>query len=247
MNSNRLGRDDVWVLQPGANQLERVRLPGPDVGVILPFWSPDGRQIAVTRYLPDGTTSLWLAAVDGSSAEEIVKAKRNLQGAPFSPDGRSVLYAYSKVGYRQLFILDLANRRERQLTFSPSDKYDPDWSPDGRWVIFSSNSAASTYQVSKIPSSGGQEKVVASEYERLRHLFYSPDGQWIYVQRSHRNIYRMPASGGPLQQVTNFPDAGLFLEEPTISRDGHWLAYCRSNAGSSLWLLKIGSSQTRIQ
>jgi Tol biopolymer transport system component len=72
------------------------------------------------------------------------------------------------------------------------------------------------------------------------HAFYSPDGRWIYVQPSHRNIYRLPADGGPLQQVTKFPESGLFLEEPTLSPDGHWLAYYRSNGGASLWLLTLG-------
>ncbi len=76
-------------------------------------------------------------------------------------------------------------------------------------------------------------------------MFYSPDGRWIYVQPSHKNICRMPATGGPLQRVTNFPESGLFLEEPMLSPDGRWLAYCRSNGGSSLWLLKIGSSQAQ--
>jgi WD40-like Beta Propeller Repeat len=56
---------------------------------------------------------------------------------------------------------------------------------------------------------------------------------------------RSPASGGPLQKVTNSPESGLFIDEPTISPDGRWLAYCRSNGGSSLWLLKIGSSQAQ--
>jgi len=77
----------------------------------------------------------------------------------------------------------------------------------------------------------------------MRHSFFSPDGQWIYVQPSHLNIYRMPASGGPLHKVTNFAEAGLFIEEPSLSRDGRWLAYCKSNGGSSLWLLKIESSR----
>ena len=76
-------------------------------------------------------------------------------------------------------------------------------------------------------------------YERMRHPFYSPDGRWIYIQPSHRNIYRVPAEGGRLEQVTRFPDAGLFLEEPTISSDGRYLYYCRGNGGSSLWLLKL--------
>jgi len=60
------------------------------------------------------------------------------------------------------------------------------------------------------PATGGEEKALTSGYERLRYMFYSPDGRWIYVHPSHRNIYRMPATGGSLQWVTNFPEPGLF-------------------------------------
>jgi WD40-like Beta Propeller Repeat len=52
----------------------------------------------------------------------------------------------------------------------------------------------------------------------------------------------MRASGGP--RVTHFPESGLFLEEPTISPDGRYFLYCRSNGGASLWVLTLGKSQT---
>jgi Tol biopolymer transport system component len=57
----------------------------------------------------------------------------------------------------------------------------------------------------------------------------------------------MPFSGGPKQQVTKFSEAGLFLEEPTLSPDGKWLAYGRNNGGSSLWLLELGSGHETIR
>jgi Tol biopolymer transport system component len=239
---NRLGDQEVWIINLETKQRERLRLPQTELGANLPFWSPDGRNLAVTRFLPDETASLWLAAVDGSSAEELVPAKPVLRGGPFSPDGRSLIYAYSKGGFFQLFFLDLATREERQLTDSPSDKYDPSWSPDGRRVIFSCN-AGGHLHIWEMAASGGKEEQLTSGYERMRHSFFSPDGHWIYVQPSHLNIYRMPASGGPLQKVTNFAEAGLFLEEPRLSPDGRWLAYCKNNGGSSLWLLKIEQSR----
>ena len=80
-------------------------------------------------------------------------------------------------------------------------------------------------------------------YERMRHPFFSPDGKWIYIQPSHRNIYRVPAAGGALEQVTRFPEAGLFLEEPTISPDGRYLYYCRGSGSSSLWLVTIAGGE----
>jgi Tol biopolymer transport system component len=239
---NRMGDQEVWILDLATRHRERLRLPQVDLGANFPFWSPDGRQLAVTRIQPDGSASLWIAAVDGSTAEEVVAAKPALQGAPFSPDGRNLLYAYSKDSFFQLFVLDLTSRKEHQLTFSASDKYDPIWSPDGQWCVYSSNQGG-IVQIWRIATGGGEEQRLTSGYDRIRHISYSPDGRWIYLQPNHLNIYRMQAGGGPFQQVTKFPEAGLFLEEPRISPDGRWLVYCHNNGGSSLWLLELGTSQ----
>jgi hypothetical protein len=75
--------------------------------------------------------------------------------------------------------------RELQLTRSESDKYEATWSRDGRWVAFSANTGG-TVQVWRIPAGGGEEQQMTTGYERVLHLFYSPDG---YVQPSHRNIF----------------------------------------------------------
>jgi Tol biopolymer transport system component len=81
----------------------------------------------------------------------------------------------------------------------------------------------------------------------MRHPSFSPDGRWIYVQASHRNIWRVPTAGGSLEEVTHFPESGLFLEEPTLSPDGRTLAYARWNGGSSLWLLQLGHDQGALK
>lgn len=57
----------------------------------------------------------------------------------------------------------------------------------------------------------------------------------------------MPADGGRVEQVTNFPESGLFLEEPVISPDGRYLVYSWSNGGSSLWVLQLGNVQARVR
>ena len=98
-------------------------------------------------------------------------------------------------------------------------------------------------QIWRMAAEGGEAERLTQGNDRIRHMFYSPDGRWLYFQPNHLNIYRMPADGGPVQQVTHFPESGLFIEEPTISPDGRYLVYCRSNGGSSLWLLRLGNAQ----
>lgn len=236
----RLGDQETWILDLKTRQRERLRLPRSDLGTNLPFWSPDGLRIAVTQFQPDGTNSLWIASVDGSGADEVVKPQTGLRSAPFSPDGQRLLYTYGKDGLYQVFVIDVATRQERQLTFSASDKYDPIWSPDAQWVTYTSNRGVCC-QIWRIRSTGGEEQSLTSGYDRIRHLSYSPDGHWLYFQPNHMNIYRMLASGGQREQVTKFPESGLFIEEPRLSPDGRSLVYGRDNGGSSLWLLELGN------
>jgi len=240
-SSNRLGDTEVWLLDLATKHSERLRLPQTDMGANLPFWSPDGQRLAITRFLPGNTAAVWLASVNGSGAEEIVAAKPALYGGPFSPDGSRILYCYkAKDGFLQMFTLDLNSRQEQQLTSSPSDKYDPVWSTDGKQIAYSSNYGGSV-QMWQIAASGGKEVQLTHGFDRLRHATYSPDGHWLYVQPNHLNVHRIPAGGGKLAPVTNFPEGELFMEEPRVSPDGRWLVYCRNHGGSSLWLLGLGS------
>ena len=240
--SDRLGSEDLWVYDRETRRTERIDLPGRDLGINEPHWSPDGRRIAVTRLLNlGGKGSLWLVAPDGSQSEEVTTIDGLFANAgPFSRDGREILYLNHTDGWDQLFALEVGSRRARQITRTPSDKFDGVWSPDGKWIAFT-DYGDGRYRLMRTSPSGNDPKVLVSSDERLRHSFVSPDGRWVFYQPSHRNIWRVPSDGGAPQQVTHFPESGLFLEEPSIAPDGSFLVYSRSNGGSSLWLLALGA------
>jgi TolB protein len=232
--SNRLGRDQIWMLRVDSRRMEALLLPGTDLSVVGANWHPDGQRLTALRRFPDGKTSVWWVAADASHAEELTSPPslyNNAEGWPIDPDGRKLAYAANVDGRSQLFEFELSTRQARQLTFSRDDKFNAAWSPDGRWLVYASNANGSG-QLWRIPSGGGQAEPLTKGDDRVRHMFYSPNGRWLYFQPNHLNIYRMPADGGSIQQVTHFPESGLFLEDPTISPDGRYLVYCRSNGGS---------------
>jgi hypothetical protein len=41
-------------------------------------------------------------------------------------------------------------------------------------------------------------------------------------------------------KVTNFPESGLFIEDPRLSMDGKQLIYSRGRITGDVWLLKFG-------
>jgi Tol biopolymer transport system component len=150
------------------------------------------------RYSINGMSAFWYVALDGSSTEQILPPRPALgatSGCDVSPDNSSIVYMRLVDGFSQIFVLDLATRRERQLTTSSLQKYAAIWSPDGRWVAFSANTDG-TVQVWRISVAGGseaKEEQLTTSVERVVHFFYSPDGRWLYVQPSHRQrICRIP-------------------------------------------------------
>ena len=247
--SNRLGRDQVWVLDVDSKRMEVLQFPDVDTSAVGAQWHPDGRRLLVQRLFPGGKLSLWWIAADASNAEEVTSPPslyNNAEGWPIAPDGKKIVYGAGIGGHAQLFEFDLSTRQARQLTFSSDDKFNAVWSPDGRWLVYTSNANGSG-QLWRIPTGGGQAEPLTKGDDRVRHMFYSRDGRWLYFQPNHLNIYRMPADGGPVQQVTHFEESGLFLEEPTISPDGRYLVYSRRNGGSSLWVLQVGNTQKSTQ
>jgi len=52
----------------------------------------------------------------------------------WSPDSRSLVYSMEGSLWRQ----DIGSQTADQLTAAPGYDYQPDWSPDGRWIVYSS-------------------------------------------------------------------------------------------------------------
>jgi serine/threonine protein kinase/Tol biopolymer transport system component len=240
-SSNVTGRLEVWVLD--LQTLRPERLPTPEgLETYMPAWLPDGKTLLVMGSRIGGPRSLWLLSLDGSRADELRwagEAASALGSIGVSPDGRRVLVELVDGPEGQLYELDLVGRSKRRLTSAPGNTYDGIWSRDGRQIAYIA-STAGTLQLWTQPAQGGEARQLTFGRERMRHPSFSPDGRWIYVQPSHRNIWRVPTAGGTPEPVTRFPESGLFLEEPALSPDGRTLAYARWKGGSSLWLLSLG-------
>ncbi|HKQ96681.1 MAG TPA: hypothetical protein VJV75_02280, partial [Candidatus Polarisedimenticolia bacterium] len=237
-SSDRLGPMDIWIYDREKRAATRLLLSGKDQGANIPIWTPDGKSLIVTRFLGNGHQSVSMVAIDGSQSEELIPPAEALVGGGFTPEGLEFLYTRKVGGIDQIFAYSFRDRTSRQVTTGPGDKNEARWMPDGRSILFTS-SATGVLQLRTMPVGGGPERELTTGEERMRHTSFSPDGRWIYVQPSHRNVERMPVSGGPLQKVTNFPESGLFIEEPIVSPDGRFLAYCRNNGGASLWMVTL--------
>ncbi|HEX7150152.1 MAG TPA: S9 family peptidase [Thermoanaerobaculia bacterium] len=101
--------------------------------------SPDGRMLSFSVTSSDfprakRTTTLWVMNADGSEQRQLTSGEHDGNGR-FSPDGRTLLFLRDG----NIFLLPLRGGEARQLTTISTGVSDPVWSPDSKWIAFSSD------------------------------------------------------------------------------------------------------------
>ena len=126
----------------------------------------------------------------------------------------------------QLWVAPRDGSAAVQLTSTPTRKFDPRFSPDGRTIAFSDNVAGNAIDVFTIPLSGGtptritnlpSHQVLCQWTADDRLLFYT---NALSFNRIEMQLYTVPSRGG---LETKLPLA--YGSEGSIDDRGEWLAY----------------------
>jgi dipeptidyl aminopeptidase/acylaminoacyl peptidase len=98
-----------------------------------------------------------------------------------SPDGTTVAYTVTELDgeknreYARIWLLDLATEKSRPLTSGTAKDLNPVWSPDGRWLAFTSDRTEKT-QLWVAPVDGGEPQQVTDLPGGVEDQSWSPDG-----------------------------------------------------------------------
>ena len=130
----------------------------------------------------------------------------------FSRDGRSIAYASDRAGNFDIWMQSLDGGGSRQLTKSPAQESQPDWSPDGKSIAFHSERNGGGLFV--VATEGGAERQLTSFG---KYPLWSADGSQILFRAGlDDRIYTVSPNGGeaPRELVQDFLRGGAW----------HWIA-----------------------
>jgi TolB protein len=117
---------------------ERALLPADSLDY-NPSFSADGKWIVFTSER-GGSADIYRVHVDGSGLERLTDDPAYDDQASLSPDGSTLAFVSSREGgFANLWLQDLSSRRARPLVKVNAGSFRPAWSPDGKWIAFTSD------------------------------------------------------------------------------------------------------------
>ncbi|MCE5208481.1 MAG: S9 family peptidase [Chloroflexi bacterium] len=175
-------------------------------------WSPDGKQIAFLSNRIDSKPQIFLIAPDGGEARQLTKLEQGVGSGPvWSPDGKQIaftaaglpqekpdpkkpyrvtrnVYRFDGAGYldpivQDIFIIDMVNDVTKRLTNDRFSNHSPNWSPDGRQILFTAmmnpDSFALSPTLKAVDMDGNVHVILDEEWGNIDSACFTPDGKQI--------------------------------------------------------------------
>ena len=128
---------------------------------------------------------LLLIAQQNWSPEQSIKMK-NISAAVASPDGSRVLYTVREAAMtddrsefiNQVWVCNADGSGHLQLTRGDKNAANPGWSPDGKWISFTSNRDGKT-NLYVLPSTGGESEKLTDVKTGVGNYSWSSNGEMI--------------------------------------------------------------------
>ena len=180
---------DIWIYEIASGTMQKVS----NAGTIneRPEWSPDGSRVRY-RSNRDSMDAMWWQPADMSEDPTILQKPGKGAGVwegVISPDNKSLIVRIDAPGAREdLFYRSLSGDTAlKPFVTSKFLEAAPRFSPDGKWVAFTSNqTGASQVYVTPFPGPGGRSLVstgggsVTPVWTRDgKHLVYASGSQLI--------------------------------------------------------------------
>jgi len=177
----------LYVADVSGTNVTSIATKGLSGQFLYPSWMPDGRSVVVVDAAAPGGNTLYRVDLESGESSALTKPTEVLVGMPsVSPDGKVVAFAgqlnegqkYDQTK-NQIWMIPIAGGRPTEISAGTGRQ--PDWSPDGRWVAFTSgrDDPAGRHAIFVVNRAGGNLAQLTDHAVNPQHPVWSPNGKWL--------------------------------------------------------------------
>jgi TolB protein len=183
------------------------------------FLPRDGRTLLFNG-TASGSRNLWIGSLDSpADARQITFVPGDaIAHSSLSPDTSRVAFVSTATGNSDVWVQNVDGTDLRQLTNDVHADSWPVWSPDGRWLVFTSLRGVQN-ETWRIPSAGGTaEKLFVGFFRGDWRPQPAGNGTWIVTSNGQDGVRLLDVEGRTVIWEVRVPSSALSL--PMFSPDG---------------------------
>jgi TolB protein len=238
------GKENVCSIPAGAGKALRMTREAENG---CPRWTSDGKRV-VFNSNRSGEWQLWEMNADGGNQRRVRKSDdRDWESDP-SPDDKGIVFLSNRGGLEGVWIHERANGASRRLVQYRRRTVigNPDWSPRGGEIVFSSNHSFG-HQIYRMNLANGESERVSSLASGGCEPRFSPDGKKVaYVTRRHFKkislILEHDIASGEERVLVGWKALNY---DPVYAPDGKELAFASTIDGEEFDIYRLRLSDGR--
>jgi serine/threonine protein kinase len=249
--SDLRGNTDIYLQRTGTKKTINLTedSPGRDSEAVF---SPDGARIAFRSSRNGG--GIFLMKETGESVKQLTNFGYN---PTWAPDGKEIACAEDDVVIlagrskfpSHLWAINVETGQTRII--SESDAIQPNWSPNGKRIVYTSGEPAKRGIWTMRPD-GSDAKPVRTNNSGDFGAVWSPDGKYLYFTSSRNRVpylWRIAvdeSSGETSGEVELIPTPGAYNYQISFSRDGKHIAFAQDHTNRNVYQLAFDPTASRI-
>jgi tricorn protease len=219
---------------------------------------PEGDHAMTTRRAETAAILAFALVLILATTSPLTAQTERLIGGRFpalSPDGSTIAFSY----LGDIWTVPASGGRATRITGHDAYEREPVWSPDGKWLAFTSDRFGNN-DIFLVAAGGGEPRQITFHTGNDVAGDFSPDGKWIYFtsgRTSNASTWRIATAGGNPEPVLDTywswpydprigPDGRTLLVSLGMENGSKWRRGYRGANSAKLWVKPLDQPRARL-